>query len=331
MNVLILGCGSIGSRHARNARLLGAKKLVLVDPNLDRARSLGAEVKTESFYSDYKTAVKEHPDLHAAFVCTPTSIHIRPAIFFARHKIHVFIEKPLSDSLAGMTELSELKRKNKVVVMMGHSLMFEPGFQKLKSYLAKKVIGKVYFASYLQGQYLPDWHPREDYKKEYSARSDLGGGAMLTLTSHNFYVLEWLFGPITGIRGAFVGRIGDLHVDVDDTVFLLLETKAGIPIQSQNNFIVPVHHHRLIVEGSKGTIEMDFANQKITVALHGKNPLVLSTKSEKNSRFVDEMRYFMRAVSTGKVEEGLDLESGVRFLNMARRARKVSERVMPSY
>ena len=55
---------------------------------------------------------------------------------------------------------------------MGHSYMFEKGFKKLKSLLTKKIIGDIYFVNYMQGQYLPDWHPWANYRKEYTARKD---------------------------------------------------------------------------------------------------------------------------------------------------------------
>lgn len=266
-------------------------------------------------------AIRENPDLDAAVICTPSSLHVQPAIFFIKNKIPLFIEKPLSNNLKNVATLSKLRKKNKINVMMGHSFMFEAGFVKLKSLLEKKTIGDVYFASYLQGQYLPDWHPWADYKTEYTARADLGGGALLTLTSHSFYILEWLFGPISRIYGSFIDRIGNLDINVDDTVFFLFQTKNGIPIQSQNNFITSVHQHKLIVEGSKGVIEQDFANQSITITLRGKKPRFISTKTDNNNRFLAEMKYFLKTLKTGNIQKNLDLESGIRFLKFVKRAK----------
>lgn len=318
MKILILGCGSIGSRHARNARHLGVKELVLVDHNIDRARSLGDELDTDLFYRDHKVAVNENPDLDAAVICTPSSLHIQHAIFFAKNSISLLIEKPLSNNLKNIPTLLKLVKKNKIVVMMGHSFMFDIRFTKLKSILDKKTIGRIYFASYLNGQYLPEWHPRENYKKEYSARKSLGGGVTLTMISHSFYLLEWLFGSISNIHGSFIGRMGSLKIDVDDSVFLLLRAKNGAVIQSQNNFITPVHQHRLIVDGSKGIVEMDFLKQKIIVTLKGKKLQTIPVKIDCNDRFVREIKYFLKALKTKKVQKDLNLDSGIRFLKAVR-------------
>ena len=318
----MLGCGSIGSRHARNAKSLGVADLVLVDPDRDRAGRLGAELGTDLVYADYEEAARKNPDLDAALICTPSSMHVKPAIFLAKRRVSLFIEKPLSDGLKDVSALKDLRDRHSLVVMMGHSFVFEEGFVRLREMLDEKVVGDVYFATYLQGHYLPDWHPKEDYRAEYTARSDLGGGALLTLASHSLYIIDRMLGPVASIRGAFVGRRGDLEVDVDDSALMLLETEDGIPVQTLNNFITRVHQHRLIIEGSKGVIEQDFANQRITVTLRGKEPDVIPVKADNNTRFMREMEHFLRALKEGRIRDGFRLEDGIRFLKIAEKARR---------
>ncbi|CAI9832229.1 Oxidoreductase domain-containing protein [Nitrosopumilaceae archaeon] len=323
LKILVLGCGSIGGRHARNAKSLGVADLVLVDPDLDRAARLAAELGTDLVYADYREAARKNPDLDAALICTPSSMHVKPAIFFARRRVSLFIEKPLSDGLAGVATLKRLRDENSLAVMMGHSFLFEEGFVKLGKLLEKKVVGDVHFAAYLQGQYLPDWHPEEDYRAEYAARGDLGGGALLTLASHSFYIIERMLGPVAAVRGAFVGRLGDLEVDVDDSAFMLLETEDGIPVQTMNNFITKVHQHRLIIEGTRGAIEQDFANKRITITLKGRRPRVISARADNNARFKREMRHFLEVLDGGRMRDGFHLEDGIRFLRIAKRARRI--------
>ena len=47
----------------------------------------------------------------------------------------------------------------------------------MRAWLAEGAIGTMTSMQVLAGQWLPDWHPWEDYRKGYSARADLGGGA----------------------------------------------------------------------------------------------------------------------------------------------------------
>lgn len=314
LKILILGCGSIGTRHAKNLKSIGIKDIILCDKDQSRLQSLANVIGTNLLYVDYKQAVKENKDISAAVICTPTSYHVEQALYFAKNKINLFIEKPLSHNLDKVKSLQKLVDSNKLVVMIGHSYMFEFGFLKLKSLLEKKTIGQIYFVTYLQGQFLPDWHPKSDYRVEYTARKNLGGGALLTLTSHSFYLIEWLFGRVKSIRGNIVTRAGTLDVDVDDSVFLLMTTDKNIIVQSQNNFIVPIHNHKIIVEGEKGRIEYDFVEKKITILLRNKKSKILDVDKGPNERFVKEMKYFLSNVKNNNLDKNLNLESGIRFL-----------------
>jgi predicted dehydrogenase len=314
LKILILGCGSIGARHAKNLKSLGIRNLVLCDTNDSRLSSLGDVIGTNLLYNDYKNAVKENPDIFAAVICTPTALHIEPAMYFAKNKINLFIEKPLSNNLKKLDLLRRVVKTNNLVVMMGHSYMFEEGFIKLHSLLKKGIIGQVYYVTYLQGQYLPDWHPNMDYRKEYSARKELGGGALLTLTSHTFYVIEWLFGRVQSIHGHVIDKVSKLQVNADDSVFLLMRTKKNIIVLTQNNFIVAIHNHRIIVEGTKGTLEYDFVEKQVTIFLPKKKPKIIDADKGSNDRFVKEMKYFLYQLKRNNLDEDLNLESGIRFL-----------------
>lgn len=314
LKILILGCGSIGTRHAKNLKSIGVKEIILCDKSKSRLQSLANIIDTDLLYTDYKQAVKENKDVSAAVICTPTSYHVEQALYFAKNKINLFIEKPLSHNLDKVKSLQKLVDSNRLVVMIGHSYMFEFGFLKLKSLLEKKTIGQIYFVTYLQGQFLPDWHPKSDYRVEYTARKNLGGGALLTLTSHSFYLIEWLFGRVKSIRGNVVTRVGKLDVDVDDSVFLLMTTDKNIIVQSQNNFIVPIHNHKIIVEGEKGRLEYDFVEKKIAILLRNKKNKLLDVDKGPNERFVKEMKYFLSNVKNNNLDKNLNLESGIRFL-----------------
>lgn len=327
MKFLIIGCGSIGSRHAQNLKKLGIKDIILCDLNIKQAKYLGSKIGSTIFYSSYKDAVKDNSDITAAIISTPTIFHMDLSIYLAKNNIHLFIEKPLSNSLKKTKEFSSIVKKSKIIVMMGHSYLFEKGFKKLKLLLSKKIIGDIYFVNYMQGQYLPDWHPWADYRKEYTARQDLGGGALLTLTSHTFYVIEWLFGKIISINGSIIQNSKSLDVDVDDSVCLLLRTDSGLIIQTQNNFIVRVHNHKLVIEGSKGRLEYDFVSQKILLLKPKSKCKIFKVDADNNTRFIDEMKYFIDSIAKKSIDKNLTLECGLRFMKLASRISKSNTHV----
>jgi len=319
---MVIGCGSIGTIHAKNLKSLGVKDIVISDPIDSKLKSLGTKIRSNLRYHDYKQAVKENSDIVAALICTPTAFHMDTAIYLAKKKINLFIEKPLSNNLKKTNILSKIVSKNKLIVMMGHSYMFDIGFLKLKSLLDKNIIGKIYFVTYFQGQYLPDWHSGEDYRTEYTANKSLGGGVLLTLTSHTFYVIEWLFGQVESIHGSLLDKVGSLEVDVDDCVFLLLKMKNNIIVQTQNNFLVRVYNHKIVIEGEKGMLEYDRERKKIGIFIFNKKSKLIQAGEANNARFVKEMKYFLKGLKQNSIDNNLGLQSGIRFLKVVHNLKK---------
>src|SRR5581483_4103643 len=172
--VLVIGCGSIGSRHARNLRTLGVTP-VLVDPDAARAQALAAEVGAPAYFTTYEEAAAAQP-LDAVVIASPSSFHVAAAKFFLERNTPIFIEKPLATSAEGLEELVTLAREKQVVTMMGQSYRFHETFRALKACIEEKTVGSIYHAQFFGGQYLPDWHPQMDYRTEYMAQKKLGGG-----------------------------------------------------------------------------------------------------------------------------------------------------------
>jgi predicted dehydrogenase len=260
MNLLIIGCGSIGRRHARNAKKLGAE-LVLCDINEALMRNLSAELGGIPYYKDYLRAVDE-TGVIAAVVATPSSLHVEMAIDLAKRGIHMLVEKPLSNSTKGTDVLLKIVQERSLTAMMAQSFRFHEGFLALKHLLSKNTIGKVYHVSLNSGWYLPDWHVYKDYRLEYSARRSLGGGVTLTNFSHTFDTFRWLFGEIEDILG-WKTKLGSLEIDVKGSEFCLLQTEQGIIITRSSDFLSRLPKNDMIIIGSHGHILANFNKSQL--------------------------------------------------------------------
>jgi len=184
---LIGGLGSVGRRHLRNLIKLGERDILLYRTHrstLPEAELAGFPVET-----DLRTALQHKPD--AVIVSNPTALHMDVAIPAARAGCHLFLEKPVSHSLDGLDELDNALCEGGGRLLVGFQFRFHPGLQRLSRLLAEGVIGRPLSARACWGEYLPGWHPWEDYRQSYSARPELGGGVILTLC-HPFDYLRWL-------------------------------------------------------------------------------------------------------------------------------------------
>lgn len=313
--IIIVGCGSIGQRHAMNAKQIGIENIIICDINLQRLKKFATELGTTYYYSSYADAFGKHPETDAAVISTPSGIHIQPATFFAEKGIPIFIEKPLSNNLDNVDNLMEIIAENDLVAMIGQSYRFHEGFLQLKELLDRDVLGKIFHVNYFGGHYLPDWHPDQDYRKEYAAQKRLGGGVLLTSASHGFDTINWLFGEIDQITG-WKTHQSNLEIDVEDSIFCLIKTRKDIIVQYQSDFIQRENKHQMIVFGEKGHISADFVKNEIEIGVMGENLERIYYDFDPNKRYVDELIYFTNIIKKKLTKQELDLSVGKKILEM---------------
>src|SRR5208282_864946 len=171
---LVVGCGSIGSRHARNLKSLGVQQLGFCDTSSEALKQCREELHGEAF-GDYGEALEKfRPDM--VLICTPPVYHVDEALAALQARAHVFIEKPLSHESSGIQALITEARRRDRNVQIGYNMRFQPGLQIVKELIDSGKIGRVLWLTAEAGQYLPDWRPWQHYRESYSARHEMGGG-----------------------------------------------------------------------------------------------------------------------------------------------------------
>src|SRR5439155_14868777 len=106
---------------------------------------------------------------------------------------HLFVEKPLSHSLQEVAELLSVVREKSLIGLVGYQLRFHPCIARLQAIVAEGLLGNIVAGRVESGEYLPGWHPYEDYRESYAARAELGGGVILSHI-HEFDYLYGFFG-----------------------------------------------------------------------------------------------------------------------------------------
>ena len=140
--------------------------------------------------------------------------------------------------------------------MVGFQFRFNPLLVKLKSMLENNELGEIHYASAFYGEYLPDWHPWEDYKISYSARKDLGGGVILTLT-HPMDYLFWLFHEIEIVQSLF-SKTNTLDTDViDEIADINLQFKSGLIGHIHLDYLKRPPRHTLDVYGEESSLNIN--------------------------------------------------------------------------
>jgi len=329
LKVLFAGLGSIGQRHVRNLRaLLGDDVEILAyrsrsqSPvlNPDMTVRPGADLETTygiRSFTNLDDALTERPD--AVFVTNPNTLHVPIALAAARAGCHLFIEKPLSHSLDGVDELIELVERKGLVAFVAYQFRFHPGLHLVKSLIDEGRLGQLAAAHVVNGEYLPDWHPYEDYRDTHPARRELGGGC-LRIQTHEFDYALWLFGMPKRVF-AVGGHLSRLKVDVEDSVSVLMECQhegRPLPVHIHLDYLQRPPQRTCEVVGDAGKVHYDYYANQVefhetvtwTVQIHGFEGF------DRNQMFVDELQHFL-ACLRGEEQPIVDLYGGVRSLKIS--------------
>jgi len=320
MKFLVIGCGSIGKRHIRNLKSLGYEDIIAYDVKKERLKEV--EEYNVNTFDNLDKAFNQLID--AVLVCTPSSLHLQPALLAVKNGCHVFIEKPISHNLEGLDELIDIAEEKKLVIMISFNLRFEKGLRLVKKLLDEKAVGKVTTAICIAGQYLPDQHSWEDYRYGYAANRSLGGGVILD-GIHELDYISWFLGDIKEVF-CFADKLSSLEMDTEDTSAILLRFKNNAIGVIQMDYVKRTYERTCEIIGDEGIIKWDFKEH--TVKLFSAKTREWETIQDDkeydiNKMYVDEMERFIDCIN-GKGSPPVDAVSGKRILEVALAAKKSS-------
>ena len=324
MKFLIAGLGSIGRRHLNMLRELGQDDIVLYrthQSTLDDEDLAGIPVKT-----DLRDALDLNPD--AVVVANPTSLHMDIAIPVAEAGCHILLEKPISDDLSRVDELRKAAEKSGSRILVGFQFRYHPTLNKARELIQEGALGQILSAHSHWGEYLPNWHPWEDYRESYAARAVLGGGVIGTLT-HPIDYMRYILGEIDEMV-SLQGHVSPLELSgVEDVGEMGIKFKSGAIGAVHVNYFQRPPDHRLEIVGTKGTLRWNNADGTLhhynmpdefgtwsanpAAPIHTKYPL--PADFERNHLFVEQMAHFLEVVQ-GNAEPRCSLDDGVRAVEL---------------
>ena len=295
LKALVVGFGSIGKRHANNLLKFSNMKVIICT---SKKHSTYFKKKFKIVNSLTK-GIEERPDF--AIITNVTNAHVDTAIKLAKARIDLFIEKPLSNSLNRCKYLEDIVKKKKIVTMIGCNFRFDQSIKTIKKIVKQKSLGKIISIHVENGSYLPDWHPYEDYRKGYSAKSDLGGGVVFT-NIHEIDYLYWIFGNVSEVSSV-VGKFSHLEMDVEDLAEIIMKFKdKTIASIHLDHYQRPIFRQCKIV-GTNGTMIWDFRKSKLdvfNVREQRWKTIVRGKHIDLNLTYQKEIAHFIQCVKSRK-------------------------------
>lgn len=327
---LFVGLGGIGQRHLRNLRALRGADVEVHAFRVRRESQVVSDtlqvVPGEDLESKYDVAV--HAELDAAlakkpdvvFVTNPSSMHVDITRRALEAGAHVLVEKPLSHSLEGVADLVQKSEQRKLVGYVAYQLRFHPGFVRAQEILKQGLLGRPLFAEAVVGEYLPSFHPYEDYRRMYASRRDLGGGVTLSQIHEIDFLIALLGRPERVF--SMGGKLSSLDVDVDDVSSSLLEFRGAegriLPVRLHQDFVQRPAERRFVLVGDAGKLEWNLSGRSLRRWSASGELCETQDFSElaRNSLFEAELSHFLGCVERGQAPN-VSLASGAESLAVA--------------
>ncbi|MGW8303210.1 MAG: Gfo/Idh/MocA family protein [Desulfobacterales bacterium] len=185
--------------------------------------------------ASYKDVIKRN-DIDAVHLISPNAVHAEQAILAARHGKHVFVEKPLTNTIVDAKKTIAACREADVVLMVGQHLRRLAGFRKLKALIDDGAIGKPIQVEANFSQNLGFALTPESFRW----RGDDTGcpaGALMTLGIHHSDLMNYLLGPIETVF-AYFNRLY-IEAPVEDVNTTICQFKSGVLGYLGTNFASP--------------------------------------------------------------------------------------------
>lgn len=293
MKCLVIGYGSIGSRHAGILKDIGCQVSVVSHRNIEFP---------EVYHELNEALEQENPEY--IVIANQTNQHHETLLEILNHNFNgtILVEKPL------FHPLKEISVKGKAKIYVAYNLRFHPVIQKLREILNDH---QALSAQIYVGQYLPNWRPKTDYSLNYSAHRELGGGVLRDL-SHELDYANWLFGEWQRLV-ATGGHYSHLQINSEDVFQVMMTTKNCPVVSIQLNYLDHVGRREILINSDQKTLKGDLFNHTLQI-----NDKIITFPIDKDFTY----RSQHLAILEQNEEYLTRLEEGISVLKMIQAAEK---------
>jgi predicted dehydrogenase len=211
--IALIGCGMISEFQSKAINALPDARVVgFFDTVAELAKKRATEFSGRA-YSTVEELLAD-PQVHAVSICTPSGLHMEPAVQAARAGKHVMVEKPADVTTARVDAILGACREKGVTL----GAIFPRRFQE-PSRLLKKTIESGRFGRIVLGDVAIKWYRTQEYYDKGGWRGTWkfdGGGALMNQGIHGIDLLQWLMGGIQEVT-ALTATLAHERIEVEDT------------------------------------------------------------------------------------------------------------------
>ena len=256
------------------------------------------------------------PGISAVINTTPNNVHRETTCAAAQAGKHVFLDKPIANTIADARALTEACRKARVVLALGYQRRKESHFRWVRKQIDDGVFGKLVNA---EANISRDRLGQFDLKSWRYTAEGMPGGVMLQIGIHYTDVLEYLLGPIKAVSGRLTQLV--LPGDNPDVASLVLEHDNGALSTLNASYASASEYYCMNIYGKEASAYYDL-HQGLRFLKRGSKSSS-PVPCEKNDTIREELEEFADA-ARGKGKPEMDGEASTRSLAVLRAGIKSS-------
>lgn len=250
----VIGCGMIANFHAKAIADVRGAKLAACFDMFPTSADRFAAANGCAGYHDLDKMLAD-PNVDIVTICTPSGVHLEPAVAAAKAGKHVIVEKPLEITLKRCDKIIEACEKAGVVL----ATIFPSRFHE-SSQLIKKAIDKNRFGRLTVGDAYVKWFRTQAYYDSGAWRGTWkfdGGGALMNQAIHSVDLLTWLMGPVKEIT-AHTATLAHTDIEVEDVAMATLRFANGaLGVIEATTAAYPGALKRIEIHGSEGSAVLE--------------------------------------------------------------------------
>jgi predicted dehydrogenase len=244
--------------------------------------------------------------IEAIINTTPNATHLDTTRAAAAAGKHVFLDKPIANTIADARALTRACRDAGVILALGYQRRRESHFRFVKNEITAGRFGRLVNA---EANISRDRLGKIDLSSWRYQAQGMPGGVMLQIGIHYTDVLEYLMGPVRAVSGRFVQLV--LPGDNPDVASLLLEHESGAQSTLNASYASAGEYYLMNIYGKEATAYYDLHNG-LRLQRRGADKAE-KIACEKNDAIADELDEFAAAVR-GEAEPEMDGERSTRSL-----------------
>ena len=250
----ILGCGNVTEVKSGPAfqKIKNSELVAVMRRNGALAKDYANRHNIPKWYSNAEDLIND-PDVDAVYIATPPSSHKEYTILCAKAGKAVYVEKPMAMNFEECNEMIRECNLNNVPLFVAYYRRKLPRFLKIQELIFKEnVIGTPrYVNCVLSRPFEPLYHDSDNLPWTVQPQISCGG-LFVDLACHTLDILDYLFGPITSVRGHATSQLK--AYPAEDSVSMSFLFESGVHGTGIWNFASYARYDNVEVVGNKGKI-----------------------------------------------------------------------------